>query len=174
MQVEVKLYPTQLLWSSRTVSVPLIKKLSESEKQPFQEEEKKLRAKYHIEAQKWKKKREEEKRGVEKETNHSDEGDGAGQEKCAALENESLPPPLEHGPEEPEDIHNIFIDPSDYIPHSAVAKAAAATAPARKKRRRVRTIHMMLSPWCSLYICSSMGTHPCPPFLSEGQRSKCS
>ena len=50
-----------------------------------------------------------------------------------------------HDPEEPEGIHNIFMDPSDYIPPSAVEKAAAATAHTRKKRRRVRTIHMVLA-----------------------------
>ena len=48
-----------------------------------------------------------------------------------------------HDPEEPEGIHIYY--PSDYIPPSAVEKAAAATAHTRKKRRRVRTIHMVLA-----------------------------
>ena len=77
----------------------IFQKLSESEKIPFQEEEKKLRAQYHIEANIWKKSKN------EKKSWKNDE----------ALEKEMLPLP-EAAPHPPG--ASVFMNPPSYAPRN--------------------------------------------------------
>jgi len=100
----------------------LWKELSESEKIPFQEEEKKLRAQYHIEANIWKKSKN------EKKSWKNDE----------ALEKEMLPLP-EAAPHPPG--ASVFMNPPSYAPRNDSALAVASPAAPSRSRKRKRDRH---------------------------------
>mmetsp|Transcript_11213 Transcript_11213/g.20523 ORF Transcript_11213/g.20523 Transcript_11213/m.20523 type:complete len:520 (+) Transcript_11213:84-1643(+) len=95
------------------------KTVSDSEKAPFQEEEKKLRAQYHIEAEKWKKQMQEQQEGGEDEKKEERKG--------GATSMERLPPePAPHPG------HNVYMNPPGFV---SPFKSAAATRPSKKRRR---------------------------------------
>ncbi|KAL7535667.1 hypothetical protein ACHAXR_006659 [Thalassiosira sp. AJA248-18] len=91
------------------------KEISDSEKAPFKEEEKKLRARYHFETEKWKKRLQEHQEG------------GSGQKTSGEREMVPLEPVLHPG-------HAIFMHPPGYVPPSVAA--AASAAPSRGKKRK--------------------------------------
>jgi len=100
------------------------KEISETEKAPFQEKEQKLRAQYHIDAENWKKK-------LEEEQELKKEEEKARKKDEAPDDNQGVPPEPVHCPTSA----NVCVNPLGFVPPSV----AAAAAPSRsRKRKRVR------------------------------------